>query len=464
MKNKFFKVALAMLLGLATLFSATLCAASCKKEETLPPFDESNESYTESTERINNPDQGFYRPLYVRLTENGASFNQSVISDFTQLYHLRIDISAFSANAGGADKPITDAALDGLKNLLNTLYASEKSAVVRFAYDKGYEGHKDYEPPFDVLLNHIAQFAAVVNKFPLTVTAVEAGLIGPWGEMHSSKIANKNYITPMTEKLLTEINAAPVLVRTPQMIYDYLGISVKDAPEAKISEEDKAYRLGIFNDGYLGSETDLGTYSDRPRDIEFLCGQTDHLPFGGEVVIPNSSLHDIDKCTAEMFKLNLSYLNIEWNNLVIEKWKNSVYTEACGDDAAYYEKTAFTYIENRLGYRFVATGCTVENSDTLKVGVKVKNLGFGNLNKIKKCKLLFVKDGAVAAQVQAQDFNGGGQISAETQKNFGSGEFEVYLCVYGEERGGKPAYAIQFANENVWDGDLKANKVCTVVI
>ena len=98
------------------------------------------------------------------------------------------------------------------------------------------------------------------------------------------------------------------------------------------------------------------------------------------------------------------------------------------------------------------------------MGVKVKNLGFGNLNKIKKCKLLFVKDGAVAAQVQAQDFNGGGQISAETQKNFGSGEFEVYLCVYGEERGGKPAYAIQFANENVWDGDLKANKVCTVVI
>lgn len=464
MKNKFFKIALAMLLGFATLFSVTLCAAGCKKEETLPPEEESNESYTESTERLNNPDQGFYRPLYVRMTENGVSFKQSVIGDATQLYHLRIDVSAFSANAGGADKPLTDAALNGLESLLNTLYAREKSAVVRFAYDKGYEGHKDYEPQFDVLLNHISQFSAVVNKFPLTVTAVEAGLIGPWGEMHSSKIANKTYITRMTEKLLTEISTAPVLVRTPQMIYDYLGISAKDAPEVNISEGDKAFRLGIFNDGYLGSETDLGTYSDRPRDIEFLCRQTGHLPFGGEAVIPDSNLHDIDKCTAEMFKLNLSYLNIEWNNLVIEKWRNSVYSEVCGGDAAYYGKTAFTYIENRLGYRFVATNCTVKNSDTLKVSVKIKNLGFGNLNKTKKCKLLFVKDGAVAAQVQAQEFNGGGLISAETQKNFGSGEFSVYLCVYGEERGGKPAYAIQFANENVWNWELKANKVGTVVI
>ena len=59
-------------------------------------------NYEESTEKISNPDQGFYRPLYVKINEHGAAYDKGVINSQTQLYHLRCDISAFSAAVNNA--------------------------------------------------------------------------------------------------------------------------------------------------------------------------------------------------------------------------------------------------------------------------------------------------------------------------------------------------------------------------
>lgn len=133
-------------------------------------------SYAESTEKIDNPDQGFYRPVYVRLTEEGASYNKNIVNAATQLYHLRVDISAFSGAVNGAgDKPLSDAALEGLEELLTYLKENEKNAVVRFAYDPSYNGSSNKEPAKAVILSHIGQVCPVLNGFENTVTAIEAG-------------------------------------------------------------------------------------------------------------------------------------------------------------------------------------------------------------------------------------------------------------------------------------------------
>ena len=84
-------------------------------------------NYEESTEEISNPDQGFYRPVYVKIDENGATYNKGVINSQTQLYHLRCDISAFSAAVNNAtDKPLTDEAMEGLDALLFVLKKTTK--------------------------------------------------------------------------------------------------------------------------------------------------------------------------------------------------------------------------------------------------------------------------------------------------------------------------------------------------
>ncbi len=421
-------------------------------------------NYEESTEEISNPDQGFYRPLYVKINENGATYNKGVINSQTQLYHLRCDISAFSAEVNNvADKPVTDEALEGLDALLFYLKENDKNAIVRFAYDPGYNGSADKEPSLDVMLGHVGSICSVLNRYVNTVTAIETGLIGPWGEMHTSAAANPAHITPLVDAFLTDVSEIPVLVRTPKMIYDYLGVTDDKVEEITISPDEKAYRLGLYNDGYLGSESDLGTYRNRERDINFLSAQNAHLPFGGEVTVPDSPLHNIETCLPEMNKIHLSYLNAEWDNRVIDKWKNSYYTEECGSDKKYYGKTAFTYIQNRLGYRFVLKNSVFTYSDSsekLNVRLTLQNAGFGNLNRNKRAKLIFT-DGTGAAAFVADI----GEIAVKDELEFNvehgleSGKYDVYLRIYGEELQNAPLYCVKFANDGLWNAELKANKI-----
>lgn len=427
----------------------------------------SGTAYAESTEKINNPDQGFYRPIYVKVTESGATYNKNIVTAATQLYHLRVDISAFSKAVNGtADKPLTTQAADGIEGLLSYLKTNDKNAVVRFAYDPSYGGAKDKEPSLSVMKTHIGQVCEVLKEYESTVTAIEAGLIGPWGEMHSSAVANAQTISPVIDEFLNCTGNIPVLVRTPKMIYNYLGITINDIDGYEIAADNKAYRLGIYNDGYLGSDSDLGTYTDREREIAFISKQTAHLPYGGEVVIPNSKLHDIKTCLPEMHGINLNYLNIEWNNQVIDKWKNSRYDRSCGKDRHYYGKSAFTYIENRLGYRFVMTAAAADCKDgKLSVKVALNNVGFGNLTKKKHAKIMLVgEDGAVAFTENMQDFTGETELTFNADAQIPNGNYDVYIRLYGDEMNGKPLYCVQFANEGIWNAELKANKVGEITV
>lgn len=449
-------------IALAMALTCTFLSACGTKEKPQSYVQELN--YTESSEKIDNPDQGFYRPIYVRMTEEGASYNKNIVTDATRLYHLRIDISAFSAAVNGtADKPLSGAALNGLEELLTFLKEKDKNAVVRFAYDPSYNGAKDKEPALHTILEHIEQVCPVLNKYESTITAIEAGLVGPWGEMHSSAIANAENITPIVDKLLKKTKKIPVLVRTPKMIYNYLGITLDDAENYTIDTKEDAYRLGLYNDGYLGSNTDLGTYTDREREIRFLSRQTDHLPYGGEVVIPDSPLHDIDVCLPEMQEINLSYLNEEWNNNVIDKWKNTYYTQSSGTDELYYGKTAFEYIQNHMGYRFVLKNSTLSYTSKLnKLGVELKleNVGFGNLNKGKQAQLIITDEsGAVAFTKPVGEFYGDAEVSYSAKLKLEYGKYDVYLRLCGEEAENTPLYCLQFANDGLWNSALKANKI-----
>ena len=453
---------------ISAVFGAIACLSvtACDREKAHPQ----KLNYTESVANINNPDQGFYRPVYVKVSEEGVSYDQNIVTASTRLYHLRADISAFSGAVNGTgDRLLTQAALDGLGGLLSYLKTKDKNAIVRFAYDPSYGGKKDQEPALEIILQHIQQISPVLNAYRNTITAIETGLIGPWGEMHSSKIANAEHISPIVDTFLSCTSNIPVLVRTPEMIYNYLGITMDEAETCEIPATENSYRLGLYNDGFLGSDSDLGTYTNREKEIKFLNRQTAHLPFGGEVVVPESSLHDIDACLPEMNMLHLSYLNVEWNNRVIDKWKNSAYTEACGKDKIYYGKTAFEYIENHMGYRFVLSDSVFgysDKPDKLSVKLTLKNVGFGNLNKEKKVKFIFTDENREVKSTEYADvrFTGNTAFQCSLKLNLSEGKYDVYLCLYGEVNEGEPLYCLQFANDGLWNSALKANKIGSIEI
>lgn len=119
---------------LITALVAACCAAALSgcapraTKELLPQGVRQEIDGGESLQKIDNPDQGFYRPIYVKVTTAGAIYNQNSITDETRLYHLRMDISAFShAVNNESDMLLTDAALQGIGQLLATLREKDKT-------------------------------------------------------------------------------------------------------------------------------------------------------------------------------------------------------------------------------------------------------------------------------------------------------------------------------------------------
>ena len=180
---------------------------------------------------------------------------------------------------GGADIPIDDATLDAWRATLANVRANGALVTPRFAYDSG--GVSGCEPAdFDVLLTHVRQIAGVLNEYADVVVSVECGMIGPWGEMHSSKYddaSHPEYDTAVVRTWLDELDPRIKLqVRGPKYLFrlfrkEVLGRTSGNVDGetvlARLSELPDWERLGLFNDGYLGTCADYGTFTDGIRSF-----------------------------------------------------------------------------------------------------------------------------------------------------------------------------------------------------
>ena len=191
----------------------------------------SSTAFRESIEKINNPDRGFYKAFKVVIAPE--SFVHDKITDSNkpdQIYHFRCDISAFSGavNSDKKDKELTDTALKLLDTFLSYIKEDNKNAVIRFSYDvdgKTDSNDKYYnrEPSLEMIEKHIKQLSKILNKYVDTLTAIEAGMLGPWGEMHGTKLATEENKAKVFKWWLQNTKKIPILARTPKAMLQYFG-------------------------------------------------------------------------------------------------------------------------------------------------------------------------------------------------------------------------------------------------
>ncbi len=436
-----------------------------------------NIDYSEISSIVSNPDNGFYKAEIFTLNPNGITyssnkdFSQYNFSKYTnQIYHLRLDISAFSmANNGVEDMQLTEKVLNDFEALLNNVKSAQKNAIIRFCYDEGFSGDKDKEPSLEIMEKHIKQLSPIINKFYSTITAIEAGMIGRWGEMNGSAITDDpQVVNAILDAWLDNTSNIAILTRQPQHIYNYLGIEYEDIDNYTITNNEKAYRLGIFDDSYLGSESDCGTFNyDRNKEIDWISKQTSHLPFGGEATFQNASsalYHVEDGCLENMKKLHLSYLNYHYNNDVTSYWKNVIYSKEFGDDNLFYGESIYDYIAAHLGYRFVLNKSVFEynkNASKFKAKLNFTNKGFGSLTKEKDLQLIIIdSENNVVERRNVGKFKENLEFS--TNLSLKTGNYKVYLAVCSLENDSQ-AYSISFAN-NLYNNDLQANLIGKIEI
>lgn len=422
----------------------------------------------ESDQQVTNPDQGFYRPLTVVITPN--SFTTDSFDTPDAIYHLRTDISAFSKAVNGeADKELTSKALDGIDDLLSKIRGQGKNAIIRFVYDPGYAGNSDTECGMSMIQTHVKQLSKILNNYPDVLTAIEAGMVGRWGEMHSTKIVTLPNVQTLIDCWLdnvTKVSGIPILVRYPYFLYYFCDEKTKigEVSDIVFKPTDRGYLLGMFNDGMYGDITDLGTWKqDRVKEMTWVAKQNAHLPYGGETAFEDDydGLY-IHQSIPEMFMNHLSFLNLYWTPAIYDRWKKEKYDDSIAGHSVFNGKTGYDFVYAHFGYRLVISDIKVTiNGNKFDVTINIDNNGFGYVNKLKKVGLAFSYDGRKVVDEQndlAEYIGNQDQIKLSGEFiDDPSDDYSVYLRMYYAVENGAVKYPVRFANKEIYNDNINGN-------
>ena len=401
------------------------------------------EPFTESKKPLRNPYCGFYHIIGYTLSDD-YNFSDSYITtidSYTEsLALLEINLKNYRTS---------EISEKGLAQLNDILASWEKSPnntklIIRFLYD--WDGIALATEPnsIDIIFKHMEQVSQSVNKYRDTVYIMQGIFIGNWGEMHHSKFQDQNCVKQLTNKLNDIIEPSIYLsLRTPKQ---WRTFNCSNQPTSNT-------RIGLFNDGILGSESDLGTYSEneREKELKFQNELCRYVPNGGEVVF-NQNLSSLKTAVSALKTMHISYLNSDYDSRVFEKWKSDVWT----GNGAFNGCDGYTYIKSHLGYRLLIDSLKIKNTGFLKsqhtLCITIKNSGFSNVLKPLKIGVTLLNEDAdecisVPFDADLRNVESGNKKTFTAKlpiKELKQGDYLIYFSVKDKTSG----QTILLGNEN----------------
>lgn len=359
------------------------------------------------------------------------------------------------ASRTGLTGPLTFYAIDYIRGLLQKVRDGQGVAFVKFSYDgNGFNyiephkypnlnltealilgpepsgmcnisGHEDK----NWIQYHIWQLKPIFHEFEDIIMCVKTGMLGPWGEQHSSpESQNVNAYKLLLDAYLEAVPASRSLLthaggflawynETYGTSFTFSNIGEiptppKDSPEA---------RFGIFNDSYAaGNWSDNGSLSEGNPMIKSIYGNGNYDRYKviswfnkqnqilqGEGGIGDNVFGNMSGAILEAQKLRTTALNLRHGSYF--RWNYFIYNEANVTkpiqfpvnenelesgiftgviktaifDPVYDGKTGLEYFRDRLGYRLVLREAraskVVKRNGVLKFSGKIQNVGFGNI-------------------------------------------------------------------------------------
>jgi len=278
------------------------------------------------------------------------------------------------------DSSLTATALKQLDDILAAWAQTDKHFILRFLYD--WDGNAEETEPenLDIITTHMEQTASVYNKYADRIYILQGLYIGNYGEMHHSSHQSAGEIMRLAQTLFGLADPSIYLaVRTPDYWRTITGISEPSDVPAEANGRSLPERISLFNDGMLASESDAGTYAKLNRETELLFQERlcQYVPNGGEVIIDNS-YNNLPNAIRDLRTMHVSYLNYAYDPNVLNKWKNSMYSE----NDLFYGLSGYDYIAAHLGYRYVLRSTEMKFNDsyekTAAYSLSVENTGFSN--------------------------------------------------------------------------------------
>ncbi|MCR5599727.1 MAG: DUF4832 domain-containing protein [Ruminococcus sp.] len=493
-----FKRITSFVMSAAVMISALPMVAAVHAEQELV---DSGINYKEVVETIPNPGAGYTKTVWAHCSPNKTE----VYDPKGSIVLFFINIGQFSSGINGKqDYDLDETFFNAWKQTFANCRKNGCMIGVRFRYDE--TGIENPEPAtFDKVLSHIKQIkeSKLFEEYKDIIAFVESGFVGKWGEQHGGKYTTVEYKARLLDAMLDAVPAPiPVTVRTPDTFAKYAGVDRSELDDDKYykkyeySDDEVVepipylpdfYRVGIYDDGYMGSDSDLGTYANREIETNWLHIFTENTYFGGEFSGELERAFKYDtylpkNAIPEMYKNRLSYINSN----IFEKYKEFTFGKECDiegvNNSAYYGETVFKFIRDHIGYRFVLRksehSAKVEQGGELVTNFDVENTGFANPVFRPKAALILEKEGRfyeVDMPVDVHSWKSGevakNNINWHLPDGIGTGKWNIYMRLsavddryYSSEYNKDlvlPKYGIRFANEGVWNEKFGANYLGT---
>lgn len=340
----------------------------------------------ESATELLNPYIGWYSIHGYMLSDTQGLALPNISSfekDTSGLVLLQINLKNY------AQRDLTDTALLKLDRLLSAWQETGSQIILRFVYD--WDGRNLETEPQDraQILRHMEQLGTVINTHKSSVYLLQGVFVGNWGEMNQTKHLADGGVRILIRQLASVTDSSVFLsVRTPAQLRTVLESSepLKDSLDFDGS---LSARLGLFNDGMLGSETDTGTYGSasadtadygqpwsRQDELDFQNRLCNYVPNGGEVITDNP-YNDVPQALETLSAMHVSYLNRDYDTSVLNKWKSAPYS---GTDKVYKGYSGYDYISQHLGYRYVLRDSSCRwgflSRKTALISLTLENVGF----------------------------------------------------------------------------------------
>lgn len=364
----------------------------------------------ETTVPLLNPYRGMYciHKFYV---------NQTIDTEHLKFYNnqtmvlVELNLSAYR------EGEIDEQGIANIRRLFEKYSERRISLILRFLYDFDGDGIKNEPDSLNIIIAHMKQLSVLLKEFDKLIFIIQGLFIGSWGEMHGTRFHEKYQHIQLYKQLVESSGQNTYFaVRCP-----YMWRYISDTKDEQLENE----RLGLFNDGILGSQTDLGTYSedgtstsdgknDRAQEIAFQSRICQFVPNGGEILYSELSSDKV-KVLQTLKDMKISYLNSEHDLKAIEQWKNQ---KATLGSAAWKDKSFYDYLAEHVGYRYMLSGMTGKYyrfGRKFKYSIELSNAGMSPCYKNVEAKLVFSDDNNTCS------------IEAGTIKK-GTAEEELKLC------------------------------------
>lgn len=491
-------------LGIVAIFAVVVCGALyASKSDFIKP----EISYTDGAESFGNPARGNAGGGWVTFQPGGLPNWRGVRSYASSLWEL----SRFSAGreqggkrppdarVGGEDIPISDAMKADVKRFLDETRANGGSLIVRLGYT--WSEHSGCEPEdFEILLGHVRDLSKIMADYEDVVVAVEAGIAGPWGEMHSSDYCRGEYMNRVLKEYCDNLpERISILVRAPGYINKMSDTNTLGTLEKLPFTDKYLKRLGMYNDGYLGTWWDYGTwYGDftRERGVQMLKTFENH-PYGGEMAYigrdwldKNMGLFQLEKwnIVKEWYETHLNYLrNIGERGHTLAEFltKDLVFDskkyafDGMPSLCEYDGQTMNKFVRDHMGYRFVVRDARIpgklKTGEETMVALEIENTGFGKFLLPSRVEVLFKNEsgeGVASAGGSLGDIPSGGKKRMAFKFTVPdlpeNGKYSLYIRASAplkdEAPGVLPRRPVRFANAGMWEEISFANKIGEVSV